>query len=451
MTRLGSGSLRTRVTLVGVVVLSLALIAMVAITSGLFGVASQRAVDSVLRDRTATARQVSKTAATPEAFLRRVDGRSVRVRLRLADGTELGSRVPPADTEVSTTIALTGPREWAQGATATLSVDNRILQGVHTRLVWQMAITAVCALSITVILLWFGVRYALRPLDTMTALARSTARGRRGGRLLPDRSDSELGRTASAFDDMLDSLESAEARERAAQHSVRRFVADAAHELRTPVTGVQAIAETLLQAPPDMSLPDREELLLLLIEETRRAGRLVDDMVDMARIDAGLMLRVEPTDIGAIVDEQVQRARIVHPGIAIDMTGTTPRTMADPVRIAQIVANVIDNACQASPPGGAVRVDCGASVRDTGQRVVTVTIADSGPGVAAADAERIFERLVRLDASRHSRSGGSGLGLAVARGLARSHSGDLELIDSDGPGATFVLSVPLVSPVRADS
>lgn len=444
MTALRSGSLRTRVTVVAVAVLALALIAMVAITSALFDAASRRAVESVLTDRVTTARQVARTAATPEAFLRRVDGRSVRVHLTLADGTQLGPRLPPADTEVSRTVKLAGTHDWTQDATATLSVDNRVLQGVHTRLVWGMGIAAGCALAVTVILLWFGVRYALRPLDSMTALARSIAGGRRGERLLPARSDSELGRTAQAFDDMLDSLEDAEARERSAQQSVRRFVADAAHELRTPVAGVQAIAETLLQLPPDTPLAEREELLVLLIQETRRAGRLVDDMVDMARIDAGLVLRVEPTDVQAIAEEQTQRARIVHQGMAIEVSGTAPTTMADPVRVAQIVANLLDNACQATPPGGAVRVTCGTATRRTGQQVVTVTVTDSGPGVPAADEERIFERLVRLDDSRDRRSGGSGLGLAVARGLARSHRGELELVETASPGATFILSLPLI-------
>lgn len=439
--RLTGGSLRLRVTAVAVLVLAVALVAVVAITDQLFGAASHRAVEGLLTDRAASARQLARTSASPEAFVQRIDGRSVRAQLELADGTVYGSRLPAADTEARRTIRLSGLHEWAQGARVTLAVDSKLLQGVQRRLLWGMAITALCALLVTAALLWFGVRYALSPLDTMTTLARSIAGGHRGQRLSPRRTDTELGRTATAFDDMLDSLEHAEASERAAQQSVRRFVADAAHELRTPVTGVQAVAEALLQSAPDAPVEERERLLLLLLQETRRAGRLVDDMVDMARIDAGLALRREPTDVGALTREQADRVALTYPDITVSVQGSAPVIEADPGRISQIVANLLDNGCQATPPGGRVTVRTDAS-----HGWVHVTVADTGPGVPASESRRIFERMVRLDGSRDRRSGGSGLGLAVARGLARSHGGDLKLLETAPPGAVFRLDLPLVQP-----
>lgn len=433
--RLAGGSLRTRVTLLATLVVTLTLIALIAISTSLFDVAGHRTANALLTDRATVARQYARTAATPQAFLQRVEGRSVRARLELADGTVLGKST--RDALARREITLTG-RPWTRGAHLTLSVDGDLLGGVASQLLVGMVIAGAIALLLTAVILWFGMSYALRPLDSMTALARSIAAGRRGGRLTPRRTDSELGRTAAAFDDMLDSLEGAEANERAAQHSVRQFVADAAHELRTPVTGVQAIAETLLQMDAAADPADREELLVLLIQETRRAGRLVDDMVDMARIDAGLALSPQPIDLAELVAEQCRRVAIVHPDLAITSTGTTPPTLADPGRISQVIANLLNNACQATPPGGTVHVALGVD----GSWVYAI-VSDTGPGVPPEHAERIFDRMVRLDSARDRRSGGAGLGLAVARGLARAHGGEVRLLNTGGPGAAFRLELPL--------
>ncbi|GAA2056595.1 HAMP domain-containing sensor histidine kinase [Williamsia deligens] len=447
-----TGSLRLRVTAAGVLVLTVALAAVVGIGLTLFQTASRHAVDGQLTDRVAVARQLARTAATPRQFFARVDGRSVRARLVLSDGTVYGPpESPTEDARARRTVDLTGARAWTRGARLTLEVDGRLLDRVESRLVWGMVVTGAVALLVTAGLLLVLVRVALAPLDAMTELARSIAGGNRGARLAPTRRDTELGRTAAAFDDMLDSLEGAEVRERGAQQAVRQFVADAAHELRTPVTGVQAVAETLLQADSDTPVEERERLTLLLIRETRRAGRLVDDMLDMARIDAGLTLTPVPTDLAVIADEQAQRVRLLHPELTITVSGTAPPALADPVRVAQVVANLLDNACQATPPGGDVRLVVESSPRDPTPGWVHLRVIDAGVGVPPDDAARVFERMVRLDDSRDRRSGGSGLGLAVARGLARLHGGDVVLVPTGPPGAEFRLDLPAAAPGSAPS
>ncbi|NDK92135.1 HAMP domain-containing histidine kinase [Gordonia desulfuricans] len=435
--RITGGSLQARVTLAAVAVVTLALVAIIAIGATLFTVASNQAAEALLADREALAQQYAGNSSNPEMFLRRIENESVRARVRLADGTEVGR--PTRGSVAQRDVRLKGSgRSWSDDAEVTLAIDGDLLGEVRSRLLVDMVVTGVVALAVTALLLWFGMRYALSPLDSMTSVARSIAAGRRGTRLDPARTDTELGRTAAAFDDMLDSLEGAEARQRAAQEQVRRFVADAAHELRTPVTGVQAIAETLLQMRPDADPEEREELLLLLVQETRRAGRLVDDMVDMARIDAGLTLQPSSTDLTALADEQCRRVALLHPDLDITCSGDAPLTWADPGRVSQILANLVDNACQATPAGGRVAVAVSAT-----PTTVSATVTDTGVGVPEADRERIFDRMVRLDVSRDRRSGGAGLGLAVARGLARSHGGELSLLDTDGPGATFRLDIPL--------
>lgn len=448
--RLTGGSLRLRVTAIAVIVVALSLIALIAIGAALFTVTGKRTADTLLSDRAGFAQQYARSSRTPRIFLQRIEGRSVRARLELADGEVLGS--PTRDAAARKRIVLDAPRSpWADGAVLTLAVDGDLLGGVRSRLLAGVAITGTGALVLTAVVLWFGMRYALAPLDTMTEVARSIARGRRGERLTPARTDTELGRTAEAFDDMLDALEGAEASQRSAQQSVRQFVADAAHELRTPVAGVQAIAETLLQTNVAASPDDREQLLVLLIQETRRAGRLVDDMIVMARIDAGLTLQPGPVDLAELAAEQCQRVSILHPELTVTATGGAPPTLADAGRISQILANLIDNACQASPPGGRVEVVIGAVHTNSG-RWITATVSDTGPGVPQSDRDRIFERMVRLDSARDRRSGGVGLGLAVARGLARAHGGEVRLLPpppaahtTANPlgGASFQLQLPL--------
>lgn len=436
---LGAHSLRWRITVLGIIVVTAMLVVVIAISAALFHGASHRAISSLLTERAATARQIAKTAATPQEFLRRIDNRQVRVRLQLADGEVLGTHVEPSSTEVTRTIRLSGTRPWTEGAVVTFYADGKLLEGVRSRLLWEVLLTGAAAVALTALLLWVGVRYALTPLDRMTMLARSIAVGHRGGRLSPRRTDTELGRTAVAFDDMLDSLEDAEHRERLAQQSMRQFVADAAHELRTPITGVQAIAETVLHADSDTTAEENQQLLLLLVRETQRAGRIIDDMLDIARMDTGgLALQFEPVDIGELATEQARRVAVLHPDIAVTTGGSAPATPADPVRVSQILANLLDNACRAAGSGGTVHVEIGHD-----QHCVSVSVIDSGPGVPATDQTRIFDRMVRLDESRDRRSGGAGLGLTVARGLARAHGGELRLLNTPpGSGAVFRLDLP---------
>jgi signal transduction histidine kinase len=273
----------------------------------------------------------------------------------------------------------------------------------------------------------------------MTRLARGVARGRRGERLWPDAADTELGRTAAAFDEMLDALEGAEQRALSSEAATRRFVADAAHELRTPIAGIAAAAEAVLQSASSSSPEARQRLLVVLGREAHHAGRLIEDLLVLARIDTGLTLHPETTDIRQVVVEQVERARLLRPQLHFPVEGTSVAVSVDPARIGQVLANLLNNAGDVTPQGGTIR-----SVVSQTRRGVTVAVHDDGPGVAAEDRMRIFDRLIRLDASRDRHGAGAGLGLTIARGLARAHGGDVtcEPPPPGGSGAIFVLWLP---------
>ncbi len=152
----------------------------------------------------------------------------------------------------------------------------------------------------------------------MAALAKTITEGNRGRRLNPTRTDTEIGQTARAFDEMLDELEGAEIRARQAEERTRAFLADAAHELRTPITGVQAAAETLLHHGDQLSAADREQLQALLIREAQRAGALVSDLLAAARLDAGVDLDLAPVPLGTLAQAELERARLLHPQAAAD-------------------------------------------------------------------------------------------------------------------------------------
>ncbi|HSK61287.1 MAG TPA: HAMP domain-containing sensor histidine kinase, partial [Actinomycetospora sp.] len=318
---------------------------------------------------------------------------------------------------------------------------------VLARLRAVMAGVGAVGLAVVAVALLGGVRVALRPLDAMAALARDIAAGDRGRRLHPERTDTELGRTAAAFDAMLDELESAQARAEdaaaEAQRSearTRRFLSDAAHELRTPITGVQTLAESLVRHP-DGDLERRERLATTLVRETRRAGALVNDMLELARIEDGTALDRREVDLAALAAAEADRVALLAPGLTVRVDGTPTPVDADPGRIAQVLANLLENARRHSPPAGTVRI---VVSRDGPTAVLDVV--DEGPGIPPADRERVFDRLVRLDDARTRDAGGAGLGLPIARALARAHGGDLRAVDTaadDEVGARLRLTLPI--------
>ena len=160
---------------------------------------------------------------------------------------------------------------------------------------------------------------------------------------------------------------------------MRRFVADAAHELRTPIAGIAAATEAVLAQPSDGDPEARQRLLMALGREAHRAGKLVDDLLDLARIDTGLSLQPERTDIRGLVDAQVEHARLLHPQLLLSVEGPSVTFAVDPLRIGQVLANLLSNACRVTPAGAAVRV----TVWPTGQEV-RVTVSDSVRGGARA-------------------------------------------------------------------
>ena len=213
---------------------------------------------------------------------------------------------------------------------------------------------------------------------------------------------------------------------------MRRFLADASHELRTPIAALQATAETLLREQPDR--PERDELEARVAGDAARLGRLVADLLDLARLEANEQLAREPVDIGLVAARAVAEAADHRPGTAVDVESDDGAiVLGDADALSRALRNLVDNAITAAGEPGHVWVLIEREGAD-----VLASVEDDGPGVAATERERIFEGFVRLEPVRGP---GAGLGLAIARRVAREHGGDLTYAGG-GRGGRFVLRLP---------
>jgi len=307
-------------------------------------------------------------------------------------------------------------------------------------------VAGLAMLLVTGLILIRVVGVALAPLDRMTTLAQRIRDGARGRRLRPTRPDTDLGRTAVAFDGMLDALESAESQALAAEDRMRQFLADASHDLRTPLAAMIAGAERILRENPARA--DRETQLVQVVRDGQRAARLVDDLLFMARLDVGPQRpaaqdSLARVDIGALAVAAAAALRLQRPDLDVHVDDQTDGTtvVGDPDELRRALTNLLDNAGTATPAGGAVGVR--ASL-DAGR--VIVSVQDSGPGVPESERARIFDRFVRGDDARSS--DGSGLGLRIARPIARRLGGDVVLAPS-GRGARFDLWLPAAVRIAA--
>ncbi|MFZ8757494.1 HAMP domain-containing sensor histidine kinase [Microbacterium sp. HMH0099] len=323
----------------------------------------------------------------------------------------------------------------SDGSVLTLTASAAGVQDTLVQVRWVMGLASAAILLLSAGAIVLVVRATLRPLDRVSQVARSIGAGERERRLNPTRPDTEIGRVATALDDMLDDVVGAENAAVAAEARLRAFLSDAAHELRTPVAGIRAAADTLVRA--DLDGPDRELLAAHVAREAARASRLVDDLLMMARVDRGLELAPVRTDLRTLVGAEAERARLLHPSLTVRerIPDAAVPALVDPQRIAQVVSNLVENAARATDARGEVTIDLDASADRA-----TVSVTDDGPGVPADERERIFERMVRLDAARST--GGVGLGLPIARGIARAHGGDVQYV-SAVRGARFELELPL--------
>lgn len=315
----------------------------------------------------------------------------------------------------------------SDGTTFTVYVGGSLepVDDAVTNLVVALALGAPALLAVVLALTWIAVGRALRPVEQMRAEVDGITEAALHRRVPQPQGDDEIGRLATTMNTMLSRLEDAASRN-------RRFLADASHELRSPLAGIRSQLEVDLAHPDGADWQSTERDVL---DETLHMQRLVDDLLTLAALD-------EPTtstrhvllDVDEVVLAEVRRLR-TRGKVTIDARNVTAaQTTGDATALGRAVRNLLDNAERHA--AGTVTV----SVADDGAEI-QVVVSDDGPGVAANDRDRIFERFARADQSRTRESGGRGLGLAIARDIAAVHGGTLALEDT-AAGATFVLRLP---------
>jgi two-component system OmpR family sensor kinase len=239
---------------------------------------------------------------------------------------------------------------------------------------------------------------------------------------------------------MMGHIEAAFDQRTQSENRLRQFIADASHELRTPVTTVRGYAE-LYQAGGLADPDELDEAMRRTGQEAVRMGTLIDDLLLLARLDQGRPLERRPVELTALADDAVRDARAVAPDRPITATTNGPVTVVgDDARLRQVIANLVGNALVHTPVGTPVDV----RVSQVGDRAL-VEVVDRGPGMAPEVAARAFERFYRADPSRSRHRGGSGLGLAIVRATVSAHGGEVSLDSAPGRGTTVRVDLPAAS------
>jgi signal transduction histidine kinase len=304
----------------------------------------------------------------------------------------------------------------------------------QTELTAALAIGALLGLVVAVVGGWIVGHQTLKPLAAMAGQATAITERELTGRLVAPNSGDELGQFAASFNELLDRLA-------AALHSQRQFMADASHELRTPVSVVRTTAQVTM-ARTQRSEDDYRESFTIVSEQATRLARLVDAMFLLSRAEAnGLPLTPVPLYLDDLVGDCVRACRVLadERGVVVDVTGSSEQTfVGDDLLLRQMIGNLLDNAIRHALPGGHVSV-----VIATHAQSISIAISNDGDAIPPNQRERIFERFVRLD----PQSKGAGLGLPIARWIAEAHGGRLTLDTSSAARTTFVVVLPVSSSV----
>jgi two-component system OmpR family sensor kinase len=284
--------------------------------------------------------------------------------------------------------------------------------------------------------LWL-VRVGLRPLRDVVRTAESISGGDLAHRVPNANAKTEVGRVATAFNVMLERIQSAFRDLQWSENRLRQFVSDASHELRTPVAAVSAYAQLFKEGAAKRQ-EDLPRVMEGIERETRRMGQFVDDLLLLARLDEQRPLDLEPVELVGLVAEAVETARTVGPDWPIQFIADEPvEVMGDRNALRQVVDNLLTNVRAHTPPGTATRVRVGREDQEA-----CLEVADEGPGITQEEARMVFERFFRADPSRSRETGGTGLGLAIVATILHAHGGRAVAEPRPGGGAVFRVFLP---------
>jgi len=290
------------------------------------------------------------------------------------------------------------------------------------------SMSGVIAGSIALVVVWFLSRGMTSPLREMMAATEAMARGDFSQRVRATSRD-EVGVLAASFNSM--------ATELAETDRLRRdLVANVSHELRTPIAALEVVLENLVDGIDE---PDLRTFRTMLAQ-VERLGRLVKQLLDLSRLESGAVpLDRRDFAVGPMLERAIRESQLNAPEVEMTVS-VEPAGLhidADPERIHQVVANLVENAVRHSPRGGMVAV-AARRISDS----VTIEVSDEGPGIPASEAPHVFDRFYRADSARSTSDGGAGLGLAIARGIVDLHGGDIHPEQRKPHGCRMVVTIP---------
>jgi signal transduction histidine kinase len=287
---------------------------------------------------------------------------------------------------------------------------------------------------------WLLAGFTLRPINRLRLTAQTIGAERDFNRRVDHSGpNDEIGQLVTTFNNMLAELQAAYVQVEETLQAQRRFVADASHELRTPLTTLRGNIG-LLQREPPISGEDRTDVLTDMVEETERLMRLVNELLVLARADAGRPLEQEPVRLKPLVEDVYQQVKLLAPQRSIICRSEADvSVLGNGDALKQVLLVLLDNALNHTPPEAVITL---ATAPNNGQ--IEIWVSDNGPGIAPAHLPHIFDRFYRGDAARSSP--GTGLGLAIADELTQAQHGTITVQSQVGQGSVFTLSFPTVKP-----
>jgi two-component system OmpR family sensor kinase len=464
-------SLRWRLALFGAGVIAAAVVVFSVLLYLLIAHAAETDADRALRDRAEQTardlRSVDAAAAQPHGLLSAIDvtqGQEVFVEVLDANGRilessgRLNGTAPAVPAELllraerggayATADASRGERlrlyavTWRSSDQAlhgyvVAGQPSRAVEASQASLAIFFVITGIPTLLAALAASWLVAGRALRPLKAVAASADEIGKTRDlAKRLPPRRRRDEIGLLTGSFNRMLEQLQDAYQRLAAALESQRRLVADASHELRTPLTTIRGNAG-LLAHGPELEPEVREAAVRDIAGESERMSRLVDQLLTLARADAGVRLESAPLELDPLVGDVCRQATTVYQDRHWTAHLVRSAVAGDEQRLRQLLWILLDNAAKYTASGGQIQVHLWAE--DGWARLA---VADDGRGIPVEDEERVFERFYRVESSRSGR--GAGLGLAIARWIVDQHGGRILARANAAGGASLYVDLPLL-------
>ena len=310
-----------------------------------------------------------------------------------------------------------------------MEIFSLILQAVLIGFVISIAISLIITKTL------------LSPIKGMTTAAGAMADGDFSTKITVE-SEDEIGILATTFNDMAKQIETMLEELKKAEVVRREFVANVSHEMRTPLTSIRTYAETISETQ-DMQHDTKEEFLRVIINESDRMAKIVQDLLELSRFDSGTsVLSIERFSIERSVRDVYAaialEAKKRNQELNLELEWKLPEIKGDHARIEQVLMNIISNALKYTPDGGKIDISGGSSEKD-----VWIKIEDTGVGIPQEDLTRVFDRFYRVDKARTRESGGTGLGLSIAKEIITKHGGEIDINSTLGEGTTITVTLPI--------